>query len=321
MDTNKIYKDDRLLFLNDVDFDTFDEVKTVPVIENWNWKIKGDGSGHLEAPNGSIHCQYDIMTGSIAYEPDSEPIITEGLTRDVVQDMGEKYAYDIMFTNDEKQQYDDHILCRNNTKKEYEKSIRKQITGLIQLEYKNNTWLAHVDTEGIEAISGIQVDNHVTSKEDGIKLFNRISEKFHVRPLPDPVGYMTLDNNVYSYIQREYKDQYENTKQAIDNNMLDGTGHGVKVVLETLNSTIRKDVKTYMPDGLNYGDLRFVSLNDDRKNAVNTFIKARISKTLTYEKKRSYEQETLDRTHTKFIEAGNNLKDSLDDSKQDTQEL
>lgn len=294
------------LFLSDVTFSSPKHTVEVPVITDYVWNLSGDGKGFLVAPDASIHCRFDLQKETITFEPSGDEIHAPGLTASVVQEMGERYAYDFLFTDEQKAAYDQQVLTRNNMKKVHDRQVWNELKGVVQLEQKEGAWLAHVDTAKAKELTGIET-NHVCSKADGIALFNQMSTTLHASPLRDPTGYMALSGNVYEFLQKEYRNQYEDILQGIDNQLVDGTGYGVSHVLETLQSTIRKDVSEYLPKGQNYGDLRFLEATDERKDAVRNFVKCRVSKTLTYEKKRSYEKATLERTHDKFVEAGNHL--------------
>lgn len=308
----EIYQDGRLLFLSDAEFPDFETEAEIPVIDGWNWKLSGDGTGYLQDPEGQKHCQFDLVHGQMTLEPDGEPFDAPGLDLPLVQEMGETYARDVVFNEEEQEAYQEHIRLRDNTKKQHDQQVRKELKGTIQLEHKDGAWLAHVDSGKVKDLTGIDAP-HVCSTKDGIELFNRMSEKLHAKPLADPTGYMALKGNIYDYLHQEYQNQYEDTLQAIDNQLLDGTGYAVSHVLDTLQSVVRKDIKPFLPEGETYGNLRFVEATNDRKKAARDFVRCRVDKTLTYEKKRSYEKATLERTHQKFMDAGERLKDSLSD--------
>lgn len=305
-----VYTDNRNLFLSHVTFSSSNCAVEVPIIDGYVWNIFKDGKGFLVAPDGSKHCGFDLQKETITFDPSGESIHAPGLTASVVQEMGERYAQDLLFTDAEKEHYDQHVLKRDNTKKVHDRQVWNELKGVIQLEQKDGSWLAHVDTVKAKELTGVET-YHICSKEDGMALFNQMSAALHASPLRDPTGYMALSGNVYAFLQNEYRNQYEDILQGIDNQLVDGTGYGVSHVLETLQSTIRKDVSEYLPKGQNYGDLRFLEATEERKDAVRTFVKCRVSKTLTYEKKRSYETATLERTHDKFVEAGKHLGDVL----------
>ena len=301
-----LYPQDRLLYLSDAEFTPAAETLHVPVIDGWDWEISQSGKGCLHAPDGGRHCLFDLSSCSLSFEPDGEPFTAPGLTASLVQEMGERYAYDVAFSEEEREAYDSHAAIRENTKKMHDRQVRDLLRGVIQLERKDGAWMAHVDTEKVRELSGIE-SSHVVSAEQGHELFNAMSERLHARPLKDPSGYMALKGNLYEFIHKEYQNQYENILQAIDNQMVDGTGYGVSHILDTLQTTVRKNISEYLPKGEKFGDLRFLRATDEQKQAVRDFVKCRVSKTLTYEKKRSYEKSALEKTDLRYREAGERL--------------
>lgn len=302
-----------LRFLGDADFPGLTDSVEVPVIDGWDWSLSSSGKGCLTAPDGKKHCQFDLVAASIQLEPDGDVITAPGLTASLVQEMGEKYAYEIVFSAEEKTMYDEASKQRMAEKKIHSHSVYDSLRDIIQLERKNGTYLAHVDTDKVMDIMGIEA-THVVSYQQGVKLFNQMAERLHAYPLRDPSGYMALKGNLYEFIHKEYSDQYENALQAIDNQMLDATGYGVEYVLDHLQATVRKNITNEcFPEGERFGDLRFVPATDERKSAVKEFVKQRVSKTLTYEKKRSYEKATIERMDKKYEEAGRRIKELLSD--------
>lgn len=201
------------------------------------------------------------------------------------------------------------------------KEFRQKLGRSMQLEKRGDDWLAHLDKDAILKDFNVSLNVHITSKEKAMYVFNYISERLGVEPLRDPSGYMTLDNNVQQYIKSTYANRYEETLDDIEDNIIDGTGYGVEGVLNKLDSTIRKDVKEYLPKNMNYGDLRFIALTNERREAIDKFVDARISKTLVYEKKRSYEPEAIERFDNRFKEAGQKLKESLSEESKQSLEL
>lgn len=310
----KTYTDGRLLFLDNADFSNLSETVTVPVIDGWDWTISGNGKGFLTSPDGKEHCRFDLMSSTLAFEPDGEPFSAPGLSAQLVQEMGEKYAYELVFSEPEKKSYDEHVKTRDNTRKIHNRSVYESLRGVIQMEHKNGAWLSYVDTDRVKELTGIESE-HVLSTQNGYALFNRMAEKLHASPLHDPSGYMALKGNMYEFIHTEYRNQYENMLQAIDNQMVDGSGYSVEAVLNNLQATVRKNItQNCLPDGEFFGNLRFVKATDERKDAVRNFVKCRVSKTLTYEKKRSYEPAAIERTNKKYEEAAERLKESLTDT-------
>ena len=299
------YTDGRALFLSDLDAHGGD----VPLVGSWHWVLENDKKGALYDGDETMRCQFDIDAATIQFGNNNGVTHAPGLDLSIVQDMGETYAYDVLFTPEERTAYDERILVRENTKREHDMNVYTSLKGVIQLELQNGSWTAHIDPHAAD-ITDVPT-NPVTSVYEGTRLFNQMCETLHARPLRDPAGYMTLDDNMYAYLRESYENQYEDALQGIDNQIIDGTGYGVTAVLKRLTPTIRNDVSEFLPKGVNYGDLRFVKATDERKQRVDDFVKCRVSKTLTYELKRSYSPETRDRTHQKFMEAGRRLGASL----------
>ena len=187
------------------------------------------------------------------------------------------------------------------------KAIRTKLGRLIQLELKDDRLLAHVNVDALEKDFGVRPDSHIMSGDAGIALFNTVSQAAGVDPIRDPKGYMALDDNIFSYIHKRYGDVFESRLYDVEDSLIDGTGYGLNHVLQSLNSTVRSDIKEYLPEGMIYSDMRFIPATAERKDAVNTFVDLRVSKTLMYEMKRSYEPETIERNRTDFIEAGKAL--------------
>lgn len=300
-----------LLFLADAEFDNFEDTKTIPLINGWRWMISGAGRGCLLAPDDAKHCQFDLVSGQLQFEPDGTPFTAPGLSAALVQEMGETYACDMVFSEEDKKAYDTHAKARETAKKTLERNVRDALSRAFQMERKGDSYLVYVDTDKVKHITGVEVP-HVLSKKEGVSLFNRLSEKLHCRPLADPTGYMALDGNIYEFIHTEYANQYEDMLQAVDNQFVDGTGYGLTYVLDNLQSVVRKNIThNCLPKNENYGNLRFVAATDERKRAVTDFVKQRVSMTLTNERKRDYECAAIDKTKQKFHAAADRLKETL----------
>lgn len=276
----------------------------------WHWDISSDGTGYLKGPEGELCVGYDLNNDTIRFGASGETK-APGLNLWTVQEMGEKFAKENFMDDETCVSYDQFANDRGNKRKEYEKGVRAYMTGLIQLEVNGGQWTAHVDTQSVMAMTGIESDLELT-REQGIALFNRMSEARHVMPLRDPMGYMTLDGNLYDYIKEQYEFQYEDTIEAIDNGFINGNGRGCEAVLDKLDATVRKNIREYcLPDGVNYQDLRYVSATPELKTAVDEFVKQRVTKTVNFEKKRSHSAESLQKDHEKFLKAGDALKEQI----------
>lgn len=279
----------------------------------WHWDASPDGTGYLKNADGGLCVGYDIANDTIRFGADGETK-APGLNLWTVQEMGERFARENFMDEETGREYDEFAKERGDIRREYEKGVRAQMSGLIQLELKYGEWAAHVDTEAVKTMTGIESEPELT-REQGVALFNLMSEARHVMPLRDPLGYMVLDNNTYEYIKDQYAFQYDDTIQNIDNGFINGNGRGCEAVLDKLDATVRKNVREYcLPEGVNYQDLRFMEATPEMRNAVNEFVKQRVTKTVNFEKKRSHSPESLARDHEKFIAAGEALKDQIGDT-------
>lgn len=191
------------------------------------------------------------------------------------------------------------------------KDFRERLGKSLQIELKDGSWLTHVNQSVLRNEFNTETDHFVTSKEGGIDIFNRISKSFDVEPLRDPSGYMALDGNIQSHLKSSYREQYSTTLDNIDDFIVDGTGYGIDAVLNKVDSVIRKDMKNILPEGISYGDLRFIEAGTEQKQAIDNMVSARVSKTLAFEKKRSYEGSSLERIDKNFKEASDKLTEAL----------
>lgn len=276
----------------------------------WEWDVQQGGTGCLLGPGGSRCVGYDLNKGTIRFGADGETKAT-GLNLWTVQDVGEKFARENFMDEATASAYDQFAKERGDRRREYEKNTRAEMTGLIQVELIEGKWTAHADADAIRSMTGIDTAPEL-SRQQGIALFNRMSEAMHVMPLRDPMGYMTLDGNLYDYMKDQYEFQYEDTIQNIDAGFINGNGRGCEAVLDKLDATVRKNIREYcLPEGVNYQDIRHVAVTPDLKNAANEFVRQRVTKTVDFERKRSHSPESLARDHAKFLAAGEALKEQI----------
>ncbi len=276
----------------------------------WYWNVSPDKTGYLMNPDDQRCVGYDLNTGTIQFGADGH---TEapGLNLWTVQEMGEKFAREYFMDEATGQQYDNFVRERSSRRQTYERGVRAKLTGLIQVELHQGTWTAHVDQDGVRKMTGIETEPELT-REEGVALFNRMMETLHVMPLRDPMGYLTLHDNLYNYIKDQYDFQYDDMIQNIDAGFINGNGRGCEAVLDKLDSVVRKNIREYcLPDGINYQDLRFMKTTPELESSVNAFVKQRVTKTVNYEKKRSHSAESLAKDHEKFLAAGEALKDQI----------
>ena len=298
-------------YLADARFGKGGKTATIPVLDGWNWQMTSPKTGYLEGPDGAPFCSFDLVKETLTFEPGGAPTHAPGLSLDLVQEMGEQYVNDLLFSEREQQAYVAMDAVRKAEKKAYEKSVYHKHSGILQLEKQGSGWLTHVDTGALKELAGIET-NHVCSRAEGIALFNQACRSLGAKTLYDPTGYMSLPGNVYAMAYQEYENQYEDVLQAIDNGVVDGTGYGVEAVLKKLPTTIRQNFSNYcVPKGEAYGDLRFVKATGEMQSAIHEFVKARVSLTLIYEKKRSYEKATVKRAEEKYETAGKAVQKAI----------
>lgn len=281
----------------------------VELPKGWYWDMKPGGIGYLKNPNDMLCVGYDIDNQSIHFGNNGE-VHAPGLNLWTVQEMGERFAREYCMTKEEAAAYDSFADQRDETRKTHERNMRSMMTGLVQLEVKNGEWTAHADCDKIKQLIGIELDPDKTlSGEEGVALFNRMSRRLCVMPLRDPLGYMTLNNNLYTYIKNQYVFQYEDTIDAIDAGFINGNGRGCEAVLDKIDSTVRKNMREFcLPEGVSYLDLRHTACTPELTSAVDAFVKQRVTKTVNFEKKRSHSAESLAKDHEKFLAAGDNLR-------------
>ena len=149
---------------------------------------------------------------------------------------------------------------------------------------------------------------------DGIKLFNEIAVKNNLKPLADPLGYMTLDNNLYTYIHDKYQTEYSKAINMVDNGLMRGGSYALRAVSEKLPQNIRKDMTPFMPDNFKYSDMRFIKASDEMKHRVDDYVASRVRLTHLHSMRRQVEKETFDDIHSNLLTSGNKLKDLIEQS-------
>lgn len=276
----------------------------------WYWDIISGNTGYLKTPQNQACVQYDIRAQSIRFGA-SGLTAAPGINLWVAQEMGEKFARENFMDADTSKAYDEFAQIRGEERHNYERVMRDKIKGVITMELKEGKWAAHVSTQAVYELSGLESEEFI-SREEGVALFNRMSEAMHVMPLRNPMGYMVLDENVYMYIKDQYDFQYNDTIDNIDAGFINGSGYGCERILENLDATVRKNIREYcLPDGVNYQDLRFVTPTPEIESAVNEFVKQRVTKTVDYEKRRDHTKESLARDHERFLAAAETLQGTI----------
>lgn len=287
-----------------------DDTIFVELPHGWRWQIDSPNSGILVNPDNKAVVGYDLDNEIIQFGADGATKVS-GLNLWTIQEMGERFARENFMDEKDMSRYDAYYNVRGEKRREFERGVREQLIGVIQMELVEGEWTAHVDTDKVAALTGIMAEPEI-SREEGIALFNRMSETMHAMPLRDPMGYMKLDDNTYDYIKDQYEFQYDDTIQNIDAGFINGNGRGCEAVLDKLDATVRKNIREYcLPDGMNYQDLRHVAMTDELEGAVNEFVKQRVTKTVNFEKKRSHSAESLAKDHEKFLKAADTLKETI----------
>lgn len=155
-------------------------------------------------------------------------------------------------------------------------------------------------------------DGTVTSRETGVVRFNEEAEKLGLKPLRDPQGYMTLDDNVYQAIKEAYESKYDAKAQEIEDgfSVIKST-YAIDSLLDKLDTTVRKDSKRFTPEGMVYGDLRFVRNTPEIQEKIDTMVDKRVEMTLKYQISRSVDDESFMRTFNEFVNAGRDLANTI----------
>ena len=156
-----------------------------------------------------------------------------------------------------------------------------------------------------------QYTNTMISREEGIARFNEEAEKEGLKPLFDPVGYMALDGNVHAALAKTYDEKYNAIASDIEDGFSMGSVQAMDAILDKLPSVIRKDSKKFLPEDLNYGDLRFVRNTPEIQANIDKMVDKRIEMTLKYSMSRSIDDASFKKTYLQFSEACNQFADSV----------
>ena len=170
----------------------------------------------------------------------------------------------------------------------------------------------HVDSNFMTA-QNIEIPDNPT-RLDGVKLFNEIAVKNELKPLTDPLGYMTLDNNLYIYIHDKYQTEYSKAINMVDNGLMRGGSYALRAVSDKLPQNIRRDMTPFMPDNFKYSDMRFVRASDEMKNRVDDYVASRVKLTHLHSMRRRVEDETFEDIRSNLLTSGNKLKDLIEQS-------
>ena len=123
---------------------------------------------------------------------------------------------------------------------------------------------------------------------------------------------MKAPDNLYDFIYSEYQGQYSRALNSIEDGYIEATGYAVQSVLNDLSKIVRSDVtKQVVPKGEKYGDLRFVTPTDEQKKCAKQMVKSRLALTLIYEKKRGYDDATINKRTQELKNNCRKLQESI----------
>ena len=157
-----------------------------------------------------------------------------------------------------------------------------------------------------------QLDGGYLSREAGISRFNEEAVANGLKELRDPKGYMALDDNVYQAIKDTYEDVYNQKAQDVEDgfSILQST-YALDAVLDKLDSVVRKDSKRFTPDGMVYGDLRFVRNTPEIQQHIDDMVNRRVEMTMKYAISRSVDDDNFRQTFEQYVAAGEALKNTI----------
>ena len=157
-----------------------------------------------------------------------------------------------------------------------------------------------------------QLDGGYLSREAGIARFNEEAVANGLKELRDPKGYMALDDNVYQAIKDTYEDVYNQKAQDVEDgfSILQST-YALDAVLDKLDSVVRKDSKRFTPDGMVYGDLRFVRNTPEIQQHIDDMVNRRVEMTMKYAISRSVDDDNFRQTFEQYVTAGEALKNTI----------
>lgn len=188
--------------------------------------------------------------------------------------------------------------------KDEEKALWADIGKAIQIEGD----FAHVDVKALDELRGDGYNKTLISKDDAIKLFRETSDMNGAAELYNPTGYMKLEDNLYDFIHDTYEDVYERTLEAIDGGFAMGTVQSVEGVLNDLNKKISHDFRKYMPEGVKYGDLKFIEPTPETEEIVERFVEQRVRLTQSMAIRRSVEKATIERIDANMKSIGEEFR-------------
>lgn len=141
-------------------------------------------------------------------------------------------------------------------------------------------------------------------------VFSEAAEKLGLKSnISKPHGYLNYEDSLLEYMQERFEDVYNDVLDEIEDGHRMGTTHSVEAVLgidkdgeedrKKLLKNIRQsfvgkslkhgkqDKDTILPIGVDYTDLKFLSLDDEGKKLIDDFLRERVSLTQATSVKRS----------------------------------
>lgn len=140
------------------------------------------------------------------------------------------------------------------------------------------------------------------TRSDGIRLFNKIAVKNGFVPSPDPLIYMSLDDNVDDYLRKSYNRHYY---AAVDI-------YGMRQELADRGKNPSRDIGKYLPDGVPYSECAFVKATPDIKQAVDDFVDTHVQLTHAYDRGESTDSKQVAKLRFDLDTKGQNLVSQLD---------
>lgn len=194
-----------------------------------------------------------------------------------------------------------------------EKELGALFKGTIEsIERYNDIYKVHkgylVDPQ-ISEIIGDHVPEYVSYNKVPY-VFSEAAEKLGLKSnISKPHGYLNYEDSLLEYMQERFEDVYNDVLDEIEDGHRMGTTHSVEAVLgidkdgeedrKKLLKNIRQsfvgkslkhgkqDKDTILPIGVDYTDLKFLSLDDEGKKLIDDFLRERVSLTQATSVKRS----------------------------------
>lgn len=194
-----------------------------------------------------------------------------------------------------------------------EKELGALFKGTINgIERYNDIYKVHkgylVDPQ-ISEIIGDHVPEYVSYNKVPY-VFSEAAEKLGLKSnISKPHGYLNYEDSLLEYMQERFEDVYNDVLDEIEDGHRMGTTHSVEAVLgidkdgeedrKKLLKNIRQsfvgkslkhgkqDKDTILPIGVDYTDLKFLSLDDEGKKLIDDFLRERVSLTQATSVKRS----------------------------------